>query len=80
MLIGHKYEWTSFRLLEIKDQLRNLSPFLFSPMPAIVGASIAEVGTQGDRIWRQIKSLLRERQQIQYRVRKRMVLYRRYCK
>lgn len=78
LIPGHAYDMSYHALNEAHSIIRARVSLLFEGKPAVVGATLAEVGSVGDRTWGEIKGLLSKIKAIEYHIRLRDVMGRRY--
>lgn len=78
LIPGHAYDMSYHALAEAHRHLRYAIQNLFEPRPRLVGYTVADVGSFGDEAWNEVKGLLSKIKAIEYHIRLRDVMSRRY--
>lgn len=78
LIHGHAYDMSYHALSEAHRHLRYAVQNLFEPGPRLVGYAVADVGSFGDEAWNEVKGLLSKIKAIEYHIRLRDVMGRRY--
>lgn len=78
LIPGHAYDMSYHALAEARRHLRYAVQNLFEPGPRLVGYTVADVGSFGDEAWHEVKGLLSRIKAIEYHIRLRGVMGRRY--
>lgn len=78
LIPGHAYDMSYHALSEAHRHLRYAVQNLFEPGPRLVGFKVSDVGSFGDEAWNEVKGLLSKIKAIEYHIRLRDVMGRRY--